>query len=315
MFVLVMLTTALGACSSVPGAAPAWRASVLPERQYGIGPVWSGLVCTSVKACVLSGFDDNSDYGALIWATGDSGRTWSWRYHAIIPGLDYELDAMACSAHGDCLAMGSRTGGEQLAGSTDGAEKWYAVAYPRFSGPAARALSVSSVTCTATLCFATFDYYTRAGGAAVARLFATADAGHRWEPVAVSRGPVPDALVACEPAGTCWAFARSGFVVSRDEDKVWHRLPDPPFAPRRSGSSGEYACSSVRFCLALTSGSLWLSNNGGHGWKEIPGPGGGRPDYEVADCLPTATCLVAGDANGQDYLWEASFAQDGVRRG
>lgn len=134
---LAMLATPLASASQPPGRARAdipvaWKSAALPAPKDDIGPVWTGLVCNSATDCVVSGFDDNSDAGALSLTTTDGGASWTWRYHAVTPGVDYELDAVQCTSYRACLAMGSTTGGEELAGSVDGGATWYPVEPPNW---------------------------------------------------------------------------------------------------------------------------------------------------------------------------------------
>jgi hypothetical protein len=110
----------------------AWKSVALPAAKDDVGPECSGVVCSSKTDCVVSGFDDNSDAGALSLTTTDGGASWSWRYHAVTAGVDYELDAVQCTAKAACLAMGSATDSEELAGSVNGEATWYPVEPPNW---------------------------------------------------------------------------------------------------------------------------------------------------------------------------------------
>lgn len=65
----VAATTGTSAAPAGASGTVSWQGIALPNPKDDIGPVWTGLVCTSVTDCVISGFDDNSSYGALALAS------------------------------------------------------------------------------------------------------------------------------------------------------------------------------------------------------------------------------------------------------
>jgi hypothetical protein len=260
----------------------------------------------SVTDCVISGFDDNSDYGALALSTQDGGHTWDWWYHAVTPGVDYELDAVMCTIQGKCLAMGSANSGEELAGSTDAEKTWHPVDPPRWDRSAFRIVP-GSIACSAAMCYVVGIHWKK-NAYSVSALVATPNAGRTWRMIRLQAGPVPDVLEACDPGMTCWALStHSELIVSHDGGHSWAPLPTAPFLHQLSGGEGEYSCPTAQVCVAITD-KVWRSTDGGRTWTRVMSPTSAySASHSVVDCLTVQSCFVVGDWNAAGYLWHGTF--------
>ncbi len=310
----VAATTGTSAAPAGASGTVSWQGIALPNPKDDIGPVWTGLVCTSVTDCVISGFDDNSSYGALALKTHDGGHAWAWRYHAVTPGVDYELDAVMCTIGSNCLAMGSANSGEELAGSTDGEKTWHPVDPARWDRSAFRIVP-ESIACSSAMCYVVGIHWTK-NTYSVNALVATPNAGRTWRTIRLQAGPVPDELEACDPGTTCWALSTHGeLIVSNDGGHSWAPLPSPPFLRQLSGGESEYSCPTAQVCVAITD-KVWRSTDGGRTWTRVTSPKGAGPpvfgpaysaSYSVVDCLIVQSCFLVGGWNGTGYLWHGTF--------
>ncbi len=302
----VAATTGTRVATAGASSRGSWQAIALPNPKDDMGPVWTGLVCMSVTDCMISGFDDNSDYGALALSTHDGGDTWDWRYHAVTPGVDYELDAVMCTIRGKCLAMGSANSGEELAGSTDAEKTWHPVDPPRWDRSGFRIVP-GSIACSAAMCYVVGIHWTK-NTYSVSALVATPDAGRTWRTIRLQAGPVPDNLEACNPGTTCWAISTRGeLIVSKDGGHRWARLPNLPFFRQLSGGEGEFSCPTARVCVAITESVVWRSTDAGRTWTHVTSPtSASSASYSVVDCLTARSCLLVG-WSGTGYLWHGTF--------
>ncbi len=313
--VLILGGASATASGTSNGGTVKWASMPLPAPADDTEPEWTGLVCISAIHCVISGFDDNANGGALSLTTLDGGRSWRWRYHAVTPGVDEELDATICTARGDCLAMGSLDR-EELAGSSNWEATWRLVEPPGWNRDH---LVPESLACSASECYVVGIRWS-ARSYQVRALAETPDAGRMWQSVAL-RGLVPDMLMACDPEGACWAFSTTGTFIRTNSIGVadWMSLPMPPFARQQTGGEDDYSCPSVRRCLAVSRNGVWISDDGGSHWQRLPAPvASDRPlllppsstDYYVVDCIAETSCFLVGDTRMTQYLWRGEIGRN-----
>jgi len=186
------------------------------------------------SAYVMSSGDGDK---SRIYKTTDGGQTWKLQYADKRPG--FFLDSLACDSKTHCLALSDPVDGKFFMLSTDDGEHWKEL--PRDKMPAALPKEGAfAASGTAIAICEDGDIYFGTGGAAVARVFHSADRGRSWT-------AVDTPIAGGSPSSGIFSVACGGFLVvavggdykepasakrvaaySNDSGATWHLAEQQP---------------------------------------------------------------------------------------
>jgi len=229
------------------------------------------VACVSAASCFAVG-----QYGAgarsLPLVEHWDGSRWTRLAAPAPPGTDEWLDSVSCASRSLCVAVGRNA--VRDADGTEFAERWNGRAWSEVPVPGGHGVTLYSVSCAASACFAVGGADNGAGPAAY-RL-----SGSRWRatPAASARGGWLQS-VSCPLATRCLAVG--------DDDNgsvfadAWTGRSWAPVPVRQSGGVVRYFaqvdCVAWARCAALGSVSMsdagWRSESAfwnGSSWKVVP---------------------------------------------
>jgi hypothetical protein len=326
-----MLFACVGGVLGFAGTASA-RWSVQPTPSLQKHDVFTGVSCTSSKACVAVGNPGDGAKAGPLFAERWNGRVWSvQRLPTPAPARRDFLAGVSCSTRTACVAVGS-TKTNLLVEAWNG-KRWSIEHLPtpsrsRFGG------DLRGVACySKTGCVAVGDWAGKVGFDPLVE---------RWNGSTWSIQPTPEPYgttdvklygVACTSQSACTAVGtgldNNNFEVGVAERWNGHRwsVQYPHSLPLGSSEGVDtyltgVSCASSTACVAIGYGDRGSSGSGdllyqlgdvwnGKAWGPVHQAFAGTEDGDWVSCASSGACLAVGDAierwNGSSWSDEAGL--------
>lgn len=269
---VVASTTTGGASWSAASLAHAADASASP----------GALSCPTTAECVAVGFGTAPD--AIFVRPAVSG---AFR-HISLPSGPGSLEAVACPTSRTCVAVGD---GFAVRTTNGGASFELARGIPSTA-------ALDGVACpTSATCLAVGEL-ARSGGAPLAVVLTSSNAGRSWQRVGLPSGHATLAAVACATTVTCVAVSSDGsptLLRTTDGGAAWTKVSVPAEATL---SLNSVTCPTATTCVAVgvddSGGVAVASTDAGATWSVPPGATGLGDYLESVSCVSASSCLAAG---------------------
>jgi photosystem II stability/assembly factor-like uncharacterized protein len=251
-----------------------WRAGVVPGADSLEFRDVEGI-SASVAYLLAAGTGSAS----RIYQTTDGGRSWTLQFQNRIPEAFYDCFGFWTPARG--IAFSDAVGSRFLLMGTDDGITWKEIGNRMPEPLAGEAAFAASGTCVTTL--GERHAWIATGGAAVARVLATADGGNRWQ---VSATPLTsgqsaggfavafrdssNGIVAGGSLDTANTRPPNRVAVTADGGKRWRLVSPPPFQGAVFGLSYVPGAGKQTVVMTGPGGAAWSSDEG-RSWKEIAG--------------------------------------------
>jgi hypothetical protein len=294
---VVIPSSTTSIADSTGGPSPAgWGGGPLPQGFTGI----SGVTCSTVVHCLITGFDGAGKASTLI--STDGGSSWSESGGSFPFGTGTDsVSSLTCPSVTNCVAVG----GTEFAFTTNGGVTWSGSGF-QGAGDALPP-SITGVSCfSATSCIAVGASGSNPNMAAIDL---TTNSGATWTAGSPPSGMGPLAQVSCPSTTSCVALGSGVALVVN----VSASGSGNYYADLSIGDVLGISCPSTTLCVAVGGnsdggGAAWLTDNAGASWSDASLPAGAAVLRGIS-CSSTAICVaVAGSGDGAGSALHTSDA-------